>query len=203
MTKLADPSPQSGSVRLARAVTESLAPANLVVGLLLLVAWHSAGSTAARLAWGLAAAAFAGVMPLAFLLLGARQGRWEDHHVGEREKRPAIMLVILASVLVGTALMIALGAPHELVALLVAMIAGLLVTLAVTLVWKVSIHAAVASGTVVILAMVFGPALNVLWGLTALVGWSRVELRDHTPPQVLGGFAAGGTAAYVVSVLLR
>ncbi len=203
MTRLADARPQSGRVHLARAVTESLAPANLVIGQLILVAWHSADSTAARLTWGLAAAAFAGVLPLGFLLLGARQGRWEDHHVGEREKRPVVMLVILGSVLVGTALMIALGAPRELVALLVAMVLGLLVTLAVTLVWKISIHAAVAAGTVVILSLVFGPVLNVLWLVAALIGWSRVELRDHNPAQVLGGFAAGGTVAYVVFVLVR
>lgn len=203
MTRRADTRPRSGRVRLARAVTEALAPANLVVGLLILVAWHSADSTAARLVWGLAAATFAGVLPLAFLLLGARQGRWEDHHVGDRTKRPAVMLVILASVLVGTVLMVVLGAPRELVALLGAMIAGLLVTLAVTLVWKISIHAAVASGAVVILTLAFGPLLNVLWLVFALVAWSRVELRDHTPAQALGGLIAGGTAALVVFPLLR
>lgn len=190
-------------MRLARLVTELLAPANLVIGLLILVAWHSATSTAASLAWGLGAAAFAGALPLAYLLRGARQGRWQDHHVSEREKRPAVILVILGSVLVGTALMIATAAPRELVSLLVAMIAGLLVTLAVTIVWKISVHAAVAAGTVVILALVFGTALNALWALAALVCWSRTQLRDHTVAQVLGGTVAGGAVAFVVFQLLR
>lgn len=194
--------PDSGS-RLARLITELLAPANLVFALLVLVAWHSATSTPARLAWGLGAAVFAGALPLAYLLHGARQGRWQDHHVGEREKRPAAILVILGSVLTGTALMLATGAPRELVALLVAMIAGLLVTLAVTLVWKISVHAAVAAGTVVILALVFGSALNALWALAALVCWSRVALRDHTLAQVLGGTVAGATVAFAVFQLLR
>lgn len=189
--------------RLARLVTEALAPTHLVIALLLLVAWHSAPTTATRLAWGLGAAAFAGALPLAYLLRGVRQGRWQDHHVGEREKRPAVILVILGSVLTGTALMIATGAPQELVALLIAMIAGLLVTLAVTVVWKISVHAAVAGGTVVILALVFGPALNALWAGVALVGWSRTALHDHTAAQVLGGTAAGGLLALVVFTLLR
>ena len=184
-------------------MTEALAPANLVIGLLVLVAWHSASSTAARLAWGLVAAAFAGVLPLAYLLRGAREGRWDDHHVGERQKRPAVILVILGSVLVGTALMIATGAPRELLALLGAMIAGLLVTLAITLVWKISVHAAVAGGTVVVLALVFGPALNALWALAGLVAWSRVALRDHTLNQVVGGNVAGGGVALLVFQLLR
>ncbi len=69
----------------------------------------------------------------AHLLRGARRGPWEDHHVGQREKRAAVILVILASVLPGTGVILATGAPPELVALLGAMVAGLLVTLAVTL----------------------------------------------------------------------
>lgn len=189
--------------RLAKVVTDCLAPANLVIVLLVLVAWHSATSTATRLAWGLGAALFAGGIPLAYLLRGAKQGRWQDHHVGERHKRPGVIVVILGSVLVGTVLMIATGAPRELVALLAAMIAGLLVTLSVTFFWKISVHAAVAAGTVVILALVFGPALNVLWAAAALVGWSRVALRDHTVAQVLAGSLSGASVAYGVFQLLR
>lgn len=198
---LTDPGKRKGT--LARVVTEVLAPANLVVGLLVAVAWHSAPTTPTRLAWGAVAAAFAGVLPLAYLLRGARQGRWEDHHVGEREKRPAVIIVILASVLVGTALLAATSAPRELLALLGAMVAGLVVTLAITLVWKISVHAAVASGTVIVLTLVFGPLAGVLWLLVALVCWSRIALGDHTVGQVLAGAAAGGLVAHVVFSWLR
>lgn len=203
MTSVAEDRRRPPAGRLARLVTEVLAPANLVIGLLVLVAWHSAESTPARLAWGLGAAGFAGVLPLLYLLRGARQGCWQDHHVGERHKRPPVMLAILGSVLVGTALMVATGAPAELVALLGAMAAGLLVTLAVTLVWKISVHAAVAAGSVVVLALVFGPALNVLWLVAALVCWSRTALHDHTVAQVLGGTAAGAAVAFLVFQALR
>ncbi len=195
--------PRGGEPTFARLVTEVLAPANLVAGLLLAVAWHSAPSVTARLAWGAGAALFAGVLPLVYLLRGARQGLWEDHHVGEREKRPAVILVILASVLLGTAIMVATGAPRELLALLGAMVAGLVVTLAVTLLCKISVHAAVAAGTVVVLTLVFGSVASVLWALAALVCWSRVALGDHTVGQVLGGSLAGGVVAWVVFVWLR
>ncbi len=188
---------------LARLTTEVLAPAHLVIGLLAVVAWDSAPTPGSRLLWGAVAATFAGVLPLAYLVQGARQGRWEDHHVGDREKRPAVIMVILASVLVGTALLAAAGAPRELLALLAAMIAGLVVTLAVTVVWKISVHAAVAAGTVVVLTLVFGPALGILWLLVALVGWSRVALGDHTVGQVVGGALAGGVVAAVVFAWLR
>ena len=123
--------------------------------------------------------------------------------VGEREKRPKVILAILGSVLVGVVLMLVLGAPRELLELMAAMAAGLVVTLAITLICKVSMHAAVAAGTAVILALVFGPVLNILWAVVALIGWSRVALRDHTLHQVVGGTTVGGLIALVAFQLLR
>ncbi len=39
--------------------------------------------------------------------------------------------------------------------------------------------------------LVFGPALLVVWPLVALIAWSRVQVGDHTPAQVLAGIALG------------
>ncbi len=110
---------------------------------------------------------------------------------------------MLGSVLVGVALMLVFNAPRELLALMGAMVAGLIVTLAVTLVWKISVHAAVAGGTVVILALVFGPVLNVLWLATAAVAWSRVELRDHTRAQAVAGMICGAAVATIAFTFMR
>jgi len=96
-----------------------------------------------------------------------------------------------------------LGAPRELVALVAAMGVGLIVSLLVTLLWKISVHVAVVAGAVVILVLVFGPLLLVLAPLVALVGWARVEVADHTPAQVTAGRGLGATVAAVVVVLLR
>ena len=63
----------------------------------------------------------------------------------------------------------------------------------VTLVWKLSIHAAVVAGAVTILVQVFGLPLLVLAPLVALVCWSRVALRDHTPAQTVAGAALGAS----------
>jgi hypothetical protein len=50
------------------------------------------------------------------------------------------------------------------------MLTGLAVSLLITLWWKVSIHAAVAAGAAVVLALVFGPALLALAPLVGLIG---------------------------------
>jgi hypothetical protein len=187
---------------LARAVTELLAPANLAVGQLLLVGWHSTAGPAG-LAWGLLAATFCGLVPYGVVIAGVRRRRWTDRHLRLRRQRPAPFLAAIASFLAGLALLLALDAPWELVALVVAMLTGLTVTLVVTLWWKLSVHTAAAAGTVAILALTFGPTLTLTIPAVALVAWARVRLGDHTPAQTLAGAALGGLMATTVFILLR
>lgn len=187
--------------RLARLVTSVTSPTNLALALLVAVAWHSAGH-ASGAAWGAVAGAFASLLPLAFILVGVRRGRWRNRHVPNRTQRLLPLLVAAASVGAGLAVLILGHAPQPLVALLGAMLTGLAVVLAVTTVWKISIHTAVASGTCVVIAIVFSAWwLLAALPLLALVGWSRVRLGDHNPAQVLGGAAAGAVAASVVGLL--
>jgi len=187
---------------LARAATELLAPTNLAVGQLLLVGWHSTGGPAG-LAWGLLAATFCGLLPSSIVLAGVRRRRWTDRHLRVRRQRPTPFLAAIASVLAGLAMLLALDAPRQLVALVVAMLAGLAATLVVTLWWKLSVHTAAAGGTVAILALVFGAALILAVPAVALVAWARVRLGDHTPAQTLAGAALGGLVATTVFFLLR
>jgi hypothetical protein len=141
--------------RLARAVTELLAPANLAVVQLLLVSWHSSPGLAA-LGWGAAEATFCGLIPYGIVIAGVRRRRWTDRHVRVRQQRPVPFLVAIASFLAGPARNA--GRPAA---------AGracrrdahlrLAATLVVTLWWKLSLHTAAASGTVAILVLTSAP----------------------------------------------
>jgi membrane-associated phospholipid phosphatase len=62
-------------------------------------------------------------------------------------------------------------------------------------VWKISIHCAVASGSLTLLAFTYGPLVLPGLGLVALLGWSRVAVKDHTTAQVVGGAVLGAAAA--------
>jgi len=199
----ASPSRKTTRRRLAHIITELLAPVPVATILLFVVAWHSTHSLAQSLVWGGVSALFATLVALLYLLRGVRRRQFTDHHVRLREQRPLAFLVGIASLLIGLALMVVLGAPRELVALVAAMGVGLIVSLLVTLLWKISVHVAVVAGAVVILVLVFGPLLLVLAPLVALVGWARVEVADHTPAQVTAGRGLGATVAAVVVVLLR
>ncbi len=109
----------------------------------------------------------------------------------------------IVSALIGLILITTLGAPRELIALVVAMEVGLVISLAITLSWKLSIHVASVAGAIVILVLVFGPPYLLLTPVVALVGWARVELGDHTPSQVTVGAIIGAVVAASVFQVLR
>ncbi|MFC7275768.1 hypothetical protein ACFQS1_17400 [Paractinoplanes rhizophilus] len=104
---------------IARLLTEVFAPAVLAAAMPVVIGAH-AGSVG----WGLLAALFCAVIPYAMILRGVRRGRLSDRHIGERSQRTGPLLSGLGSVLAGLALLVAGGAPRELIALVVASFAG-------------------------------------------------------------------------------
>ncbi|WNM39716.1 phosphatase PAP2 family protein [Micromonospora halotolerans] len=183
------------SGRLARLITEVFAPGVLVTALPLVAAARVSHSPQQFLLWAGTALLFCAVIPVGVIVHGVRRGRLTDRHVGDRTQRARPLLTGLASVALGMALLAALRAPAELFAVIVVIF---VVGVACTLVnrwWKLSIHAAVAAATTTVLVLLLGPALHAGWVLVAAVGWSRVELRDHTWPQVVAGAVTGAPLA--------
>src|SRR6201999_405565 len=101
------PSPRGSScvmdtTRAARVVTEVLSPAVVAVALPLVGAGHATGhDPLATAAWGVVVAVFFSVLPMVFLVRGARSGRWDGHWVRDRAHRMVPLLVCLLSALAG------------------------------------------------------------------------------------------------------
>jgi len=178
---------------LAARVTYLLEPKNWLIVTVILIGGHADGLAGAG--WGVLAAFFAAVLPTVFISAGIRRGRWEDRNVGDRRPRLVVLAFIIASVATGLVLLAVLGAPALLTGYLAFMLASVAALAAVTLVWKISIHCAVAAGSVTILAFVYGPLVLGGYLLVGLLGWSRVAVGDHTVPQVVGGSVLGAAAA--------
>ncbi|WBB93274.1 phosphoesterase PA-phosphatase [Verrucosispora sp. WMMC514] len=187
-----DSASRSPSTRIARVVTEVFAPTLLAAVMPFVVALRtSAPAVGPGLGWALVGALFCSVIPNSLIWWGVRRGRLSDHHIRVREQRRTPLVYGLVSVLVGLALLVGFRAPRPVIAMVVVMFAlGLAVTL-VNLVWKLSIHAAVAAGSAAVLVIVFGPALLLAAAGVVLVAWSRVELGEHTVGQVIAGTAVG------------
>ena len=178
--------------RVAGVATEVFAPAVFAAAMPLIIALHStAPAIGVGVGWALLAILFSSVIPYGIIWLGVRRGRLTDHHIGVREQRRRPLVYGLLSVLAGLSVLILLGAPRPLIAMVVVMFAVLLIVTAINQAWKLSAHAAVTAGSMGVLVIVFGPALIPSLALVALVGWSRVRLGDHTVGQVVAGASAG------------
>jgi hypothetical protein len=188
----------------AQVVSEICSPAVVVLVLPLAVAWHATGHRLGPTAlWGLVVALFSSVLPTAFIVRGARLGRWDGHHVRNREGRLVPLALSLASTVVGLAVLLAGRAPRDLVALDLAMLATLLVCTGITQWWKISLHAAVAGGGAATMVLIYGPWWLGTVPVVALVGWARVRLADHTVAQAIAGALTGPVVGGVVFVLVR
>lgn len=189
--------------RVAHGVSEVLAPAYVAAVTCLAIAWASTHRLGLALGWGAVASLFTAAVPYAFIARGARRGRWADHHVPDRSQRTVPLAFALLSVLIGLGVLVGFEGPRLLVALVVSQCVGLAVVIAVSRVWKVSVHAAAVWGAAIVLILVFGPWLAVATVPAAAVCWSRWVLRAHSWAQVLVGAVMGGLIGGAVFTALR
>ncbi|ONI87627.1 hypothetical protein ALI144C_09080 [Actinosynnema sp. ALI-1.44] len=177
----------------ARLVTELLAPWIWVFGLPFVVAAQATREVGPTLLWGAVVGVTGSLIPMAVVLRGVKQGKYDSHHVTIREHRLIPFVATIVSVGGGWLVLGLGGAPPQMLALSVSLFVSLLVMLGITfgLSWKVSMHSGVAAGAMVVLAVTFGPWLALVGVLVALVAWSRVALGDHTTGQVIGGVLVG------------
>ncbi len=186
---------RSRSIAVARVLTEIFAPSPVGIVALIVVAWRFSPTMGEAVQWLGVSALFVVILPFAFLVGQVRRGRVTDIHVRRREQRLPIILVFLASWFFLIALLIALGAPDELIALIGAGMTTLVVIGAITLRWKISLHVGVAAGVLTVFTLLFGPQILLLAVLVPLLGWARVVLGDHTFAQVAAGAVIGAVVS--------
>jgi membrane-associated phospholipid phosphatase len=187
---------------IAKIVSEILAPWVVIILLALAMAFKATDfRPGATLLWAMVVIVFSAGIPMAVIVKGARAGRWDGHHVRNREGRTVPLLVCLGSTATGLLILIVGGGPRVMIATALAMFVVLVVCLAVTSRWKISMHTGVAGGGVAMLALLYSPLALLLLGVVAIIGWSRVVMRDHTLAQVLVGAVNGFIVSGAVYLL--
>jgi membrane-associated phospholipid phosphatase len=181
--------------RVATVVSEVLAPIVVIPVVIVVIALESTRSVPRGLGLAAIAITFSAGTPYLVLMVGVRNGRFGDRHVRARHQRPALLAFTLVSVACGLAVLAWLHAPHDLIALVAAMVVGMAVTLVATTRWKVSIHASCVAGVIGAFGLLISSWAWLLLPLVVLVGWSRTFLRRHTLAQVAAGAIAGVTVS--------
>lgn len=172
--------------------------------LVALIAWTAAANspTPAAAAWwaALAVGLIVGVPFVALLLLRA-SGRVTDRQVVHRSQRHLLFLIALGSTAAAAAALHQLKAPAPLTTLVTVMCVLLGVMAALTH-WKPSMHLAVATGAIVALTQMHGPAALLLIALLPAVAWARIRSGRHTRAQVVAGTLLGAVVPTLALALI-
>lgn len=189
--------------RPARLIAAVLTPANVVLGLLAYVSLKYSSSWLTATGWWLITLVLVVGVPYAILFRAIRAGKVADRQVVRREQRPWLFAAAITCVIVALGVLALTGAPRQIVALIVAMLSGLVAMGAVTLVWKASMHLAVASGAVTVLAIENPTAGLIAAVVLPVLAWSRWRDGRHSLAQLIGGGIIGAAAAAAVYSLTR
>jgi membrane-associated phospholipid phosphatase len=111
------------------------------------------------------------------------------------------MIYVLASVVAaaGCGVMWSFKAPELLAVSFTAGLVAIVIFMAINLYWKISLHTAFISAAATILTLSYGPKAAWVFLLLSPVAWARLELKLHTPAQVITGAILA--AAIVTGVL--
>ncbi len=174
-------------VRIARHISNILAPATISVPMILLVAFYRASSLASALAYAGLTLFFLSIGPFTYILIGVRLGKLSDVDVSKRSERVGPFIFGLISVCLGWFALVLTHGPAPLISTVIVTAISGLIMLVITLWWKISLHASSLGAAATILTVLYGSVMLPTFALLVLVSWSRVVLRRHTLAQVIAG----------------
>jgi len=188
---------------LAQRISRVFHPIILNMVMFLIVGYYAFDTATIGLPWAGLCVLMQVVPTTLFYVIRMRQGMYSDEDVSVRQQRNELYLFGLVTVLVGTAILVPLGLPRAMLALLISAIALGVVGGLVNMFWKISVHGASIAATAMV-ALHYARWLGVIvWLCALLVGWARVRTRNHTPLQVLAGFCAAALIVGSVFALLQ
>ncbi len=142
---------------------------------------------------------FTGILPAVPIWLMMKRGEVHDLFISKREERTLPYLFsLMAYVFWALFLWRTLQFPLFIVAMGMGSAVSILIIVLINLRWKISAHGAGVGGlTGSVFGVCYRTGINPVWFLTlvlilsAVVAFSRLELKAHTPGQVLAGFTVG------------
>jgi membrane-associated phospholipid phosphatase len=184
---IVEPEVKPVHVRVARYISNILAPVCVSLPLIVLVALYHARNVPLVLLYALITLFFLSIGPLIYILIAVRMGKISDIDVSRRKERAGPFLFGISSTLAGWLVLIILQGPKGLQTMMIITAVSGIVMMVTTLWWKISIHASSMGGVATMLTAFYGAVMLPAFLLLILVSWSRVVLRRHTVLQVVAG----------------
>jgi hypothetical protein len=131
--------------------------------------------------------AFGTVAPLLMMYQLSKSGLISDFYVSDRGERVRPFAGAILSYLFGSVALTLLKAPTIVSALMICYASNTIIMMLISVRWKISVHASGIAGPATVMTYTLGPWAALLFGLLIPVGWARIELKAHTPGQMLSG----------------
>ncbi len=185
------PGASARRMRIARYVSNILAPATISLPFILLVAFYQTQDQLSALIYAFITLFFLSVGPLLYIIIGVRLGNLSDIDVSRRTQRVGPFIFGIVSVMIGWLVLTLTNGPRNLQTVMIITVFSGIIMMVITFWWKISMHASSLGGVATMLTALYGAVMLPLFVLLVLVSWSRVALRRHTVPQVIAGSLAG------------
>lgn len=150
--------------------------------------------------WTALSVFFSTVTPAIYVVIQILRGKITDVHVMEREQRGGPFMVAIISCFIGALVLRQIHAPPEVYSIGIVLAVNGIILSWITSFWKISMHVAVLSATV-LAAIIVVPGIGIwriVWLIPALI-WARVTRKRHTIGQ---GMAACVVACVVTGTVL-
>jgi len=144
---------------------------------------------------------FGTMIPFVMMLQLTKSGVISDFNVSERKERTRPFVGAAASYLAGGGVLLLMKAPIIIIALMLCYAGNTVIMLLITLRWKISIHASGVAGPTTALVYSIGTWAAVFFILLIPVGWARMQLKAHTPWQILVGALVTAIATWLQLII--
>ncbi len=184
----------------ATAISRYLNPLYWTALVLVAAAWRGTANWLMALAWMVFAVLISVGLPYIYLTVQLRRGVISDWHISRREERvqPSLILMAIVAAIVPLLVLWRLAGPRTLQAVFASGVVLVLVTIAITLFWKVSQHVMGMTSIATMLTIILGPFAAPLFLLVPIVAWARVTVGAHSWAQtIIGGLIGLGVPLLV------
>src|SRR5947207_15950669 len=127
--------------RIARHVSNFLAPATISLPFILLVAFYKTSDKLSALIYACITLIFLSLGPLLYIIIGVRLGKLSDIDVSRRSQRVGPFIFGIVSVMIGWLVLALTNGPRNVQTVLIIKVFSGIILMVITFCWKIGRHA--------------------------------------------------------------
>lgn len=187
----------------ARVVSDLLSPPVVWAALAIPIALRDAPSQGQGMLWAGVYILLVCLLPVMYIAYLVKRGAVTDIHLKLRHQRTRPFLISIFCAMLALVTLMLLNPPQIVPMFALFTVIQLCLIAAITLTWQISVHAMSISGAAVAAGVLFGlMSLVALLPLVILVGAARLNLKRHTPAQVVAGAVIGVATPLLLFVVI-